>query len=171
MLMSVPDEMITKISSYCSNKDICNLSHVCKINAKLRLYRLCISSISCIRFCGTTSYYTLQNELNDIFNFSIKYNYTLYDYIGDLYSVLFNNQVLTSSNDYIYYKYKKFTIEYSHSRMLIDILQNNYRLTKENCNNKNEIRLYNRCHHIYRVCPVAYHKLRRDHFNVLALIY
>ena len=177
MLITIPNELIIKISSYCSMKDIYNISHVCKITARLRLYRLYMSSLSCSRFCGTTSYNNLQVEFNDLFNFFLRnntnqINYSIGEYISDLHSLLFNNNnFITSTTDYVYYKPKKFTLEYNHSRRLIDMLNDNYILTKTNRDEDNIIRVYKKCHNVFRVCSLAYHKLRKNHLSVLALIY
>ena len=170
MLTFFPNELILKIGSYCSIKELCSLSEVCKIIAKLRLYRLCISNIACNRFCGTYSYKDLQREFNDFFNLSPYYTYTCDEYIRDLYTILFNDYLIYS-NDYHRYKHKYFSIQYSHSLKLIEIIENKYRLTKNSIIYNNKIKFIKRCHRIYRVCPIAYYKLRKRHINVLALIY
>jgi len=172
MLTSIPKELILKISSYCSIPDLCSLSKVCKIIAELRLYRLCISNIACNRFCGTTSYKELQNELYECSSY---YNYKedeyIHEYIRDLYSILFDDYLLTHSKDYIHFKPRYFTIQYSHSIEFIKIMHNEYKLTKNSINNNNKIKMFKRCHKTYRVCLTAYYNLRKYHFNVLALIY
>ena len=170
MLILIPNKLILRINKYCSIKDLCNMSKVCKRIADLRLYRLCLSNIACKRFCGTNSYTDLQEEIMCFFQTS-DYIYTLDEYIRDLYTILFDDYLLTHSKDYIHFKPRYFTIQYSHSCEFIRIMYDEYKLTKNSINNNNKLKMFRRCHKTYRVCSVAYHKLRQNHFSVLALIY
>ena len=165
-------ELILHIGSYCSIKDIYNFSLTSKNISEVKLYRLCISHIFCNRYYGEYSSITeFKNHLKDLNPTNLQNNkYNLNNYICDLTELLFNNECITVSNKYYYKKYK-FSIEYKHSFTLLYILKDYYRITKNNIKDKNELKHFPRCHHVYRVCPVAYTRLRKNHLNILALIY
>ena len=169
MLILLPNEIIIKISSYCTVNELCGLSNVNHIIAKLRLYRLCISNVACKRLCGFDSYSKIQYELNSEW-FYPHNDYTLCHYISDLYSIFFN-RTITTVNDYIFYKKRKYTLEYKHSNKIKNILNNTYILTKNNQYDDNHLTLYKRCHFVYRLNILTYNRLRLNNFNVLALIY
>jgi len=168
----ISNELILHIGSYCSIKDIYNLSLTSKVIAELKLYRLCISHIVCHRYYGEYSSLTeFKNYLKDLNPINTPYyQYNLNNYICDLVELLFNKECITVSNKYYYKKYK-FSLEYKHSFTLLYILKDYYRMTKNNIKDKNELKDFPRCHHVYRVCPLAYNRLRQNHLNVLALIY
>lgn len=163
MINTLPSELILKVASYCSRIDIINFSFVCKIVAKLKLYRLCISNIVCYGFIGKHSYIDLQNELND---FIEHYHYTFDEYIKDIYNILFTIEYRCKCKKQLYnYKYK-------HSYKIKQIIQNDYKLTKNNANDENILKCYNRCHGVYRINIFTYRLLRKNTgLSILALIY
>ena len=172
MISMMSNELILHIGSYCSIKDINSLSQICKVVADRKLYRLCISHIICYRLIGEYSYTEFKNQFK-FFNpyDSLTYQYKLNDYIIDLFELLFKNECISNISDKYYYRKYKYSLKYKHSVNLLYILKDNYRMTKYNITYENEIRDFPRCHHVYRVCPVAYTRLRKNHLNVLALIY
>lgn len=167
MIELISNELIIHIGSYCSINDIYNLSQTCKAVTTIKLYKLYMSPLICHRLIGEYCYKSLKNQMNDFEPYnSLKYQYTYRDYIEDIINAIFNQKFI--STNLFYYRRYKFNLPYKHSRKLLQILKNTYKLTKNNKDDKNELRYYPRCHHIYRICPTVYSKLS---YNVLALIY
>jgi hypothetical protein len=164
----IPNEIILNISSKCSYNDIHTLSITCKRFNKLRLYRLYLSYLVTLRFIGSITYKDLKTEFIEYFKpIDNKYKYNINDYLKDLNYFLFLDDDLFKPI-FIHaniYKYK-----YSCSRTLLNIIKYNHRLQVEK-SNTDKLKIYNRCHSVYRVNCIVYNHLRRNHFNILAIIY
>ena len=158
------DELIYKCAGFCSFKDLMSISYVNKKLNKLRLWRLSYGKIIESRWGSNLKEALIFiNQLNAECQ---KETYSLNFYLNDLYYSIFNELINFQPR-----KFRKFSNTVKHSSNLIQIIRNNYKITKGIKDDIHKLTKYPRCHEMCRVNPVVYNHLRRFHLNVLALIY